>query len=240
MSSCSVVPHPSLLEQRLNYTFRDPGLLRLALTHPSLGHEKGAAVEHNQRLEFLGDAVLQLVLSLELYEKFPQAAEGVLTKARAGMVNREALGERGRKLGIGEHLLMGRGEELHGGRQRTAALADALEAVMGAIFLDGGFDAASRFIREQFRDNAFGDEVPNVENPKGELQELLQARANEAPEYRLESVSGPDHARVFESAVFHRGQELGRGRGKTKKAAESQAALVALEKIKRERLKAEG
>jgi len=178
--------------------------------------------------------VLQLVLTDELYEKFPAMGEGPLTKARAQMVNRRALAKQGRRLGLGEHLILSRGEEASGGRERPSALADAFEALLGAIFLDGGFKAARDFVLRQFHEE-FGEleVIPNLENPKGELQELLQANSTEAPQYQLESVSGPDHDRLFESAVYHQGVELGRGRGKSKKEAESQAALVALGKLRR-------
>ncbi len=221
------------LQARLDYVFRDAALLQLALTHPSVAHEQSAAIQHNQRLEFLGDAVLQLVLTQSLFERFPALDEGPLTKARAQMVNRRALAEHGRRLGLGEHLLMSRGEDAHGGRQRPAALADTFEALLGAIFLDGGFAAAREFILRQFHDEyGAGGVVPNLDNPKGELQERLQARSQEPIRYRLESVNGPDHDRVFECTVNYRGAEIGRGRGKSKKEAESQAALAALEKLK--------
>ena len=192
------------------------------------------SVQHNQRLEFLGDAVLQLVLTSELYEKFPAMGEGPLTKARAQMVNRRTLANRGRRLGLGEHLILSRGEDSSGGRERPSALADTFEALLGAIFLDGGFDAARDFILRQFREE-FGEleVIPNLENPKGELQEILQSSSAEAPQYQLESVSGPDHDRLFESAVYHRGVELGRGKGKSKKDSESQAALAALDQFRR-------
>src|SRR5512136_2484798 len=144
------------LEQRLGYTFRQPGLLRLALTHPSVAHEQGAPVQTNQRLEFLGDAVLQLVLTRELYEKFPAFGEGPLTKARAQLVNRRTLAENARQLGVGDYLILSRGEETHGGRERPSALADTFEALLGAIFLDGGFEAARDFILREFLD-AFGE-----------------------------------------------------------------------------------
>jgi ribonuclease-3 len=222
------------LQARLGYLFRDENRLRLALTHPSVAHEQGMAVQHNQRLEFLGDSVLQLVLTTELYGKFPSMGEGPLTKARAQMVNRRTLANRGRWLGLGEHLILSRGEDSSGGRERPSALADTFEALLGAIFLDGGFDAARDFILRQFREE-FGEleVIPNLENPKGELQEILQSNSTEAPQYQLESVSGPDHDRLFESAVYHRGVELGRGKGKSKKDSESQAALVALDQIRR-------
>lgn len=221
------------LQASLGYCFRDGNRLRLALTHPSVAHEQGTAVQHNQRLEFLGDAVLQLVLTSELYEKFPGIGEGPLTKARAQMVNRRTLANRGRRLGLGEHLILSRGEDSSGGRERPSALADTFEALLGAIFLDGGFDAARDFILRQFREE-FGElgVIPNLENPKGELQEMLQSNSAEAPQYQLESVSGPDHDRLFESAVYHRGVELGRGKGKSKKDSESRAALAALDQLR--------
>src|SRR4029077_12201082 len=122
------------------YTFHNVTLLKLALTHPSVAHEQGEPMETNQRLEFLGDAVLQLVLTHELYDKFPEFDEGPLTKARAKLVNRRQLAEHGRELGLGEYLSVSRGEELHGGRERPSALADAYEALLGAVFLDGGFE----------------------------------------------------------------------------------------------------
>jgi ribonuclease III len=217
------------LQARLGFKFRDEGLLKLSLTHPSVAHEQGSSVQHNQRLEFLGDAVLQLVLTTELYEKFPSFGEGPLTKARAQMVNRVSLAGQGRRLGLGEHLVVSRGEETSGGRERASALADAFEALLGAIFLDAGFADARDFVLRQFREE-FGEleVIPNLDNPKGELQELLQANSTEAPQYQLESVSGPDHDRLFESAVYHQGGLLGRGQGKSKKEAESRAALAAL------------
>jgi len=224
------------LQERLGYVFRDPTLLRLALTHPSVAHEQGASMQTNQRLEFLGDAVLQLVLTRELYEKFPAFGEGPLTKARAKLVNRRSLAERARQMGLGQHMIVSRGEELHGGRERPAALADAYEALLGAVLLDGGFEAARDFILRQFQ-SAFGglSVIPILENPKGELQELLQAVSPEAPQYHVVSASGPDHDRLFECTVQHQGVELARGRGKSKKAAESEAALAALAQLRQER-----
>ena len=221
------------LQTRLGYTFRDEALLRLALTHPSVAHEQGVPVQHNQRLEFLGDAVLQLVLTRQLYEKFPAFGEGPLTKARAKLVNRRTLAIHGRALGLGEHLILGRGEEMHGGRERPSSLADTFEALLGAIFMDGGFDGAADFILREFH-AAFGEltVIPILENPKGELQELLQERSSEAPQYHVVSTSGPDHDRIFECTVHHGGFELARGSGKSKKDAESEAALAALKKVR--------
>src|SRR5438045_5323081 len=206
------------LEKKLGYRFSNRGLLELALTHPSVSHEQGLQLKTNLRLEFLGDAVLQLVLTRELYEKFPSFGEGPLTKGRAKLVNRRSLADRARHLGMGQHLILSRGEELHGGRDRNSSLADTFEAVLGAIFLDGGFAAAERFILQEFH-NAFGglDVIPILENPKGELQELLQASSATPPEYRVLAATGPDHDRVFECTVHHEGVELARGTGKSQK-----------------------
>lgn len=224
----------SKLPDSFGYHFRDEELLRLALTHPSVAHENGTATAHNQRLEFLGDAVLGLVLTEMLYGQFPAFDEGPLTKARAKLVNRHSLASRARSLGLGAHLILSRGEEVSGGRDRSSALADAYEALLGAIFLDGGFDAAREFILKEFAGAL--DELaarPVIENPKGELQELLQSRSPRAPEYQTIQIAGSDHDPLFECAVLHDGVELARGQGKSKKAAESAAALVALEALKR-------
>ena len=221
------------LQVRLGYHFRAEDYLRLALTHPSIAHEASTPTAHNQRLEFLGDSVLGLVLTRQLYEKFPAADEGALTKARAKLVNAASLAAHGRALGLGAHLVLSRGEENTGGRERASALTDAFEALLGAIFLDGGFDTAREFILREFADD-FGAlaEPAGIENPKGELQELLQTKSPNAPEYQFISASGPDHDRDFECAVLHDGAELARGCGKSKKAAESNAALAALQKLR--------
>lgn len=229
------MPEINELQDRLGYTFRNPALLELALTHPSVAHEQQSSIQTNQRLEFLGDAVLQLILTRALYEKFPGFDEGPLTKARAKLVNRRSLADQARRLRLGAHLILSHGEEKHGGRERSSALADAFEALLGAIFLDGSFEAAREFILRQFSGSFGGlSKLPMLENPKGELQELLQSSSPDAPEYLVVSISGPDHDRVFECTVHHGGVELARGVGKSKKAAESEAALAAL-KILRNR-----
>ena len=217
------------LQSQIGYRFEDAALLRLALTHPSVSHGQGTPSQTNQRLEFLGDAVLQLVLSRELFLALPGATEGHLTKARASLVNRRSLADRSRLLGLGQHLIVSRGEEYQGGRERLSALADTYEALLGAIFLDGGFEAARTFIMEHFDAALAGlSATPLIDNPKGELQELLQAASAEPPRYHVISVTGPDHDRVFECIVRHGGLELARGCGKSKKLAESAAAATAL------------
>lgn len=221
------------LQHRLGHHFRDESQLRLALTHPSVAHESGVASEHNQRLEFLGDAVLGLILSRELYAKLPGADEGVLTKLRAKLVNATALAGHARALDLGAHLILSRGEEAHGGRERASTLADAFESLLGAIFLDGGYEAAREFVVREFdADFSMLNDTVGIENPKGELQELLQVLSADTPEYQTLSATGPDHDREFECAVLHEGVELARGRGKSKKAAESEAALAALQILK--------
>lgn len=217
------------LQGELGYTFKNPELLRLALTHPSVAHELGPTVKTNQRLEFLGDSVLGLVLTCELYEKFPEFSEGPLTKARAQMVNRRALAHQARRINLDQFLILSRGEKVNLGRGRTSAAADAFEAVIGAIFLDGGYEPARQFVLHCFRD-AFSETsvIPNLDNPKGELQEFIQANSTEAPSYEIIAVQGPDHDRDFECVVRHEGKELGRGTGKSKKLAESAAATSAL------------
>ena len=219
------------LQTRLGYRFQSEALLTLALTHPSVAQETGNA-QHNQRLEFLGDSVLGLIVARELYHRFPGFGEGPLTKARALLVNGSSLAEHGRKIDLGSRLILSRGEESSGGRQRSTALADAFEALLGAMFLDGGMENVREFILREFAEAFAGlDLTPGIENPKGELQELLQAQSTESPQYELLSTSGPDHDRIFECVVTHGGKELGRGKGKSKKAAESEAALAALEKM---------
>lgn len=224
------MPDLKPLQERIGYAFQDEALLTLALTHPSLANEPINASQNNQRLEYLGDAVLQLILSAELYAKFPAVGEGVLTKTRAELVNRDSLAEQSTLLDLGKLLLLSKGEEQNGGRTRPSILADAYEAFLGAVFLDAGYATTRDLVLRQFADRLEIMDAPTVlRNPKGELQELLQAISPEHPSYETLNVEGPDHDRKFEAAVFYRGEEIGRGTGKSKKAAESQAAASALE-----------
>ncbi len=225
----STVSDLESFQTRIGYTFCDIALLRLALTHPSAVADPNGPRDHNQRLEFLGDAVLQLSMSTALYTGHPVSHEGALTKARARLVNETALAGRSQALGLGAHLVLSRGELVNGGRERPSILADAFEALLGAIYLDGGFEAARAFVLREFAEGlADFDSDPASDNPKGELQELLQSRSTVPAEYRLLNADGPDHDRVFECAVWHGGVELGRGTGRSKKAAETAAARAAL------------
>ena len=222
-------------EAILDYEFRDRSLLHLALTHPSVAQEEESSTLHNQRLEFLGDAVLQLVVTHDLFEKFCEADEGPLTKARARLVNRRSLANHARTLGLGQYLRVSRGEEMSGGRDRQSALGDAFEAVIGAVYLDSGFDSVCELVRRLFQTELGEIElIPSLENPKGELQELLQAQSSNPPQYQLEGVSGPDHDRLFSCSVYHNGAKLGRGSGKSKKEADGQAAAEALVALKKD------
>lgn len=223
------------LQAILGCQFRDRALLRLALLHPSVAQEQGIRLQNNQRLEFLGDAVLSLVLSEALYRRFPEFTEGQLTQARARLVNRRFLAERARRLGLGPYLVISRSEEASGGRDRISNLADTFEAVVGAMYLDGGVEAVREFVLHTFEPElSAGLPSKGTDNPKGRLQELLQATSAMPPAYRLLAASGPDHDRRYECAVIHAGEELGRGQGRSIKEAETAAAAVALQKFEGE------
>lgn len=219
------------LQEKLGYCFKREELLLEALTHSSVALEKRSTGGRDyQRLEFLGDAVLQLSITLRLYSEFPDYPEGQLTKMRTRLVNRQTLARIGTNLDLGEYLQLGRGEEQLGGRKRPSNLADAMEAVIGAVFQDGGFEPASAFIFRMWAEDI--DQLrhqPHEINPKGDLQELLQGKAREKPIYEIVAESGKDHDKFFEARVLWEGRELGRGSGRSKKEAESLAAERALE-----------
>ncbi len=218
------------LEKVLEYTFTNPELLDEALTHPSLAYEAQGPKCDNQRLEFLGDSVIQLVLTDLLYEMFPAFDEGRLTKLRARLVSGNALHRFAKKMNLGDSIKMGKGEETSGGRQRISTLADAFEAVMGAIYLDGGLEAARKVLVKHCSDAvARIAESPEEKNPKGELQEILQSISKDGPIYEVEDETGPDHAKEFHVRVLWKGMGLGRGVGKSKKMGEIKAASNALE-----------
>ena len=223
----------SPLEERIDYKFRNGLLLAEALTHPSLGHETQQRHFDNQRLEFLGDAVLQLVISENLYQRFGNFPEGQLTKLRSRLVSRDALEAYALALDLGQYLMMGRGEEASGGRSRTSTLADAIEALIGAIYLDGGLEAARKFVLTQAgADLEKITEKPVDINPKGQLQELLQSISPQSPSYEVLSQSGPEHDKRFVVQAVWEGTVLGKGHGRSKKQAETAAAEEAM-KLKR-------
>lgn len=227
--TCLTVVDLQALQEILGYTFRDESLLRLALTHPSASGKQSCPNEDNQRMEFLGDAILQAVISDVLYSLHPNHDEGTLTKTRAALVNGTSLAAKAAPLGLENYLTMSRGQQADFERGKLSALEDALEALVAALFLDGGMKAARDFVRNTFAEElANPDKIEAIKNPKGELQELLQAKSEEAPTYDLLNSTGPDHNREFEVVVKHLGQALGQGKGSSKKAAETSAALAAL------------
>lgn len=218
------------LEEKLGYKFANSLLLAEALTHPSMAYESQRLHFDNQRLEFLGDAVLQLILTDELYRLFPEFAEGRLTKLRSRLVSRGALEEFALSLQLGSYLQMGRGELASGGRKRSSNLADAFEALVGAIYLDGGLDETRRVILKHCSDALdHVAEEPDEINPKGQLQEILQAISTISPSYRVTEEMGPAHCKQFTICVEWQGDELGQGCGLSKKIAEIEAARDALE-----------
>lgn len=218
------------LQQRLGYRFRDPALLERAVTHSSLLQERPEITESNQRMEFLGDAVLQLILSEALFGLFPTEREGPLSRRRAALANGTFLTQLAREIGLDGCLRLAASEEATGGRTRASSLEDAFEALVGALFLDADFPTARRVVLALYGSlNARLNVVEQVENPKGRLQELVQPKhGNNAVRYEIVGVFGEDHAREYEVAVFLLDRQLGRGRGTSKKLAEEAAARVAL------------
>lgn len=217
------------IEDRIGYTFSEPGLLRLALTHRSVSAENPARND-NERLEFLGDAVLQLVVTDLLYEQYPQLAEGQMAKVRAAVVSRGTLAEIARSLQLGEYVELAVSEAATGGRDKDSILSDAVEAVIGAIFLDGGLEPARAMIvrhwSERIADRA---RQPGVKDYKTRLQELT-ARQGHRLDYRVQG-SGPDHDRRFHAEVTVDGAVRGSGEGRSKKEAEQAAARQALQSL---------
>ncbi len=219
------------LKENIGVVWGQEALLRQALTHGSYAYEH-PGVPNNQRLEFLGDAVLQLAVSEYLYLSYPRKSEGELTKLRAAVVCEPSLVKVAQELRLGEALLIGRGEESSGGRQRPSILADAFEAVLGALYLDQGLDAAVRFAVSKLEPLVEAVLQGRQERDyKTELQELLQQRARENASYVILKEEGPAHARCFTAGVFRQGECLGRGEGRSKKEAEQRAAKEALERM---------
>lgn len=217
------------LEQQLGYEFETPELLSLALTHRSISSDD-ARRANNERLEFLGDAVLQLVITDYLYASFPNLAEGQLAKVRAAVVSGPALTDVARSMGLGQFVELTTAEERTGGREKDSILADTVEAVIGAVYIDGGLEAASQVVSrlwgERIDDRA---RRPGIKDYKTRLQEVL-AKDGRLPEYSTDG-SGPDHARVFVARVSVDGVQLGEGSGRSKKEAEQGAAQRAIEAL---------
>lgn len=232
-----VVPLPqqlTALEARLGYRFRDRGLLEHALTHKSKAHEDpSGGVVDNESLEFLGDAVLGLVVADALFRSFPTYSEGQKSKIKSNLVSTTALAELAEGLGLGDHMILGRGEEKTGGRRKPALLADTCEALIAALYLDGGLEAARAFIVKELALRMDEARVPGYfgRDHKSRLQERLQSLGRSLPSYRVSAEAGPEHRKQFSVQVVVDDQLLAEGEGRTKKDAEQEAARAALERL---------
>ena len=216
-------------EKKINYTFKDKKLLFVALSHSSFANEKRKLRHSNERLEFLGDSVLSIVVSQYLFEHFTHLPEGELTKIRASLVCEKSLYEFAKEIDLGEHLFLGKGEENTGGRERTSILADAFEAVIAAVFLDGGLEAAKKHILRFIPKDIDSRKSVSFSDHKTILQEIIQKNPEEKVEYKLVGQSGPDHNKAFKVQVCLNSNVIGTGIGKSKKEAEQMAAKEALE-----------
>jgi len=221
------------LQERLGIAFKDGALLEQALVHRSYIHENpDFELPDNERLEFLGDSLLGMIIAEKVYEDFPELDEGGMTKLRAALVRRETLARLAESLGLGEYLYIGHGEESSGGRAKQSILVGAFEAVIGAILIDQGFAACRGFVRRIFEgevDRAIEERLGA--DYKSQLQEVIQAKRRQAPTYRIVGVEGPDHDREFSVEVSVDGDVIGSGRGKSKRQAEMAAAQAALESL---------
>ena len=218
------------LEEKLGYTFQNPDLLDNALTHSSRANESRGKLQSNERLEFLGDSILGMVVADHLFRNHPDLPEGDLTRTRAALVCEESLVEVARELGLGEYLRLGKGESSGGGRERPSIQADAVEAVLAAIYLDGGIGSARKFIQKFILTR----EVAGLAKPrdhKTALQELVQRESGQVLQYRLVGEEGPDHNKRFFVEVALNGQSIGSGSGRSKKEAEQAAAAAGIENL---------
>lgn len=224
--------HPQTFAKRLSLPIRDARLIGRALTHRSYINEHPEALEDNERLEFLGDAVLDFVVGAWLYNHFPEMSEGEMTRLRAALVSTDRLGEFGAQIKIGQALRMGNGEEESGGRRRLAMLCNAFEALVGAVYLEAGITAVQDFL-----DPLLSQAVAKIregkgdQDPKSLLQEWVQARGLAAPMYRIVSESGPDHSKYFQVEVIFGGKSVARGEGRSKQAASKAAASEAMKTL---------
>lgn len=243
VAGSSPVDHPTLpasregpvrimesLESRIGHSFHNQALLTEALTHPSLSYETKRREPDYERLEFLGDSILGVLTCDELFRRIPDADEGVLSRLRSRLVSAPTLARLARQLDLGPHLRLGRAEEFNGGRERESTLANALEALIAALYLDSSLETTRTFLL-RLMENELREvmaERPETQNPKGQLQEVLQGISGITPLYDIVSSEGPDHQRRYEAAARWEGRELGRGFGASKKEAEIDAARNAL------------
>ncbi len=222
----------SNLQEQLNYTFIDLLLLNKALTHKSYVHETNDSLKNNERIEYLGDSVLDLIVSFYTIKKYSEHSEGSLSKIRAAVVNEQCLADLGRNIDLGKYLLLGKGEDLSGGRKKNSLLANAFEAVAGAVFFDSNFETANQIFLPLLLPDIQKFAITNrFRDYKSELQEYTQHMLNCVPSYEVINESGPDHQKVFHVSVMVQQNKNGVGSGKSKKEAEQAAARAALEKL---------
>lgn len=220
----------AILQKSINYTFKEIWLLNKALTHKSFANESSDVIKHNERYEFLGDSVLDLVVSDYIIDEFLDYKEGVLSKIRASVVNESCLADLARKVDIGSYLLLGKGERLSGGQNKASLLANAFEAVVGSVYLDGGFESAAKTFLPILKPEIEKVAIDlSFRDYKSELQEYTQNKMMCIPTYRVAREMGPDHQKEFEVVALIKGDEKGRGVGKSKKEAEQSAAKETLQ-----------
>lgn len=223
------------LSKVLAYDFEDKDLIKTAITHTSFANEARGRVDHNERLEFLGDSVLSLSVSEFIYKTYPKLPEGSMTKLRAGVVSEFTLAKIAKSMGLGKYLRLGKGEQINGGRHRDSILADAFEAIIAAIYLDGGLEPAKEFVI-----SCLADSIKSLSKSNGSwdsktlLQELLQVSNKADIRYEIIAEDGPDHNKSFTAQISNNGKIIGTGQGKSKKEAEQMAAYNALKKINEE------
>jgi len=221
----------SELQGEISYQFNDPDLLNVALTHRSYANERpGGEFRDNERLEFLGDSVLNVIISHLIMERFPHCHEGELTRLRASLVNEKSLARISKNLGINQYLLLGKGESLRRGREKSSLISDVYEALIGAVYLDGGFEKAFEVVKKQFTpllDKGLTDDG----DFKTKVQQISQSRFGSSPRYRLSDMMGPEHDKTFGAEIYIADQLYGYGTGKNKKEAQQNAAQEALKRI---------
>ncbi len=224
----------SELEAFLGYSFTDLSLLQKALIHSSYAFEQSQVGKNNERLEFIGDAVLDLVVGNMLYQRFSKVREGELTRLRAALVNESHLAAMAQEIELGRFLCLGKGEEASNGREKSSILSCAYEAVVGAVFFDGGYDSVAGVVEKAFG-KVIDDKIDSllIVDAKSRLQEVLQEQYNEGPSYRLDSEEGPSHQKVFTISVYFRDEKLGTGEAGSKKIAEQCAAAAAIKRLEK-------
>jgi ribonuclease-3 len=221
----------SALQKKISYQFHDPDLLNVALTHRSYANEASdGRSRDNERLEFLGDSVLNVIISHLIMERFPHCHEGEMTRLRASLVNEKSLAGISKRLGINQYLLLGKGESLRGGREKSSLISDAYEALVGAIYLDGGFEKAFGVVEKQFAP-LLNQGLTDDGDFKTKVQQVCQSRYGCRPRYRLSELKGPEHDKTFGAEIFIDGRPYGYGIGKNKKEAQQNAAQEALKRI---------